>query len=60
MKKKIAQPGSTREQLVLPGMEGILSSADSEGSRRSLGKNTYDTSWENHDRSPLDKTPKSG
>lgn len=56
MKGKIAQSGSTREQLAIPGMEGILSSAASEGSRKSLGKNTYDPSWDMPDRSPLDKT----
>lgn len=58
MKEETARPGSIKEQLVIPGMEGISSSVDSEGSRRSLGKNTYDPSWEMQDRSPLDRTQK--
>ena len=45
MKRKTGVPGNTREQLVIPGMEAILSSADSVASQRSLGKNTYDESW---------------
>lgn len=45
MKKKKQQSGSSREQLVIPGMEAILSSVDSGGSHHLPGKNTYDPSW---------------
>lgn len=46
MKRKKSQSGSTREQLTIPGMEQLLSSVDSGGLRRALGKNTYDPSWD--------------
>ena len=46
MKKKTESSGSIKEQLVIPGMEVISSSVDSGGLRPTLGRNTYDPSWE--------------
>lgn len=46
MKKRKQQSGSTREQLVIPGLEVTLFSVASEDSRKALGKNTYDPTWD--------------
>lgn len=51
MKKISNQSGNTAEQLSLPGMDVKSSSVDSGGSRPTLGKNTYDPSWEVQKRS---------
>jgi len=45
MKKKTKKSGSIKEQLVIPGLEVILSSVDSAGSQRALGNYTYDETW---------------
>lgn len=45
MKKKTAQSGNTREQLVIPGLEAILSSAALGDSPKALGKYTYEETW---------------
>lgn len=56
MKKREKSSGNTREQLAIPGLEGILSSVDSGGYRPSVGKNTYDpTWWDSQSRPPVDK-----
>lgn len=41
MKKNSSQSGSTKEQLVIPGMEETLSSADSEDLRQWLKTVTF-------------------
>jgi len=46
MKRKIKSSGSTPASLAIPGLEAWLSSAEQEGSRRGLGKNTYDPTWD--------------
>lgn len=46
MRKKGNSSGNTREQLILPGMESLLSSADLGDLRNGLGKNTHDPTWE--------------
>lgn len=46
MKKTYQAFGNTWEQLTLLAMESPSSSAVSEGSRRGLGKNTHDPSWD--------------
>lgn len=46
MSKTYQAFGSTWEQLALPGLSETSSSAVSEGSRKALGKNTYDPTWE--------------
>lgn len=50
MKKASKVSGSTAEQLAIPGMEVKSSSVDSEGLRLTLGKNTYDMTWDMKER----------
>lgn len=45
MSKKIKVSGNTREQLVIPGMEGILSSVDMADSRQKSKRLLVDESW---------------
>lgn len=46
MSKRTKGSGNTKEQLTIPGMESLLSSAGSGDSRQALGKNTHDPSWD--------------
>lgn len=45
MSKKTKGSGNTREQLVIPGLEGILSSVDTVDSRQRLKRLLVDETW---------------
>ena len=44
-KKRGKVSGSIKGQLILPGLEELLSSVASEGLRVTVSKNTYDPTW---------------